>query len=261
MDLDIKNKPLTEFNILDKIVNLEQSGVILLTGDNADILSGDIANNICLNQKREVLEIVSCKKEYLIKRLLVNKANVNYRNWTLKEEYTKQELEQIGQATVNLIEVTNRLPTIIEQDMNLYNLKNVVKLVSDFANEYADRETVSSLVVLDIFPLNKKYELKSKQKNEIINFFKKISKISRVLNLPIIIIYNKINNHHEYIKKEDLKYIHNLNKCIDTLIILNFEEKQQGQNTNTYIVDIYNKNTKIGTGKIKYDFEHRKFVN
>ena len=261
MNLNIKNKPLTGFNILDKMIDLEQSGVVLLTGDNADILSGDIANTICLNKKREVLEIVSCKKEYLIKRLLVNKANVNYRNWTLKEEYTKQELEEIGQATVNLIEVTNRLPTIIEQDMNLYNLKNVIKLVSDFANEYADRETVSSLVVLDIFPLNKKYELKSKQKNEIINFFKKISKISRVLNLPIIIIYNKINNHHEYIKKEDLKYIHNLNKYIDTSIILIFEEKQQEQNTNTYVVDIYNKNTKIGTGKIKYDFEHRKFIN
>ena len=254
MNLNIKNKPLTEFNILDKMINLEQSGVVLLTGDNADILSGDIASNICLNQKREVLEIVSCKKEYLIKRLLVNKANVNYRNWTLKEEYTKQELEQIGQATVNLIEVTNRLPTIIEQDINLYNLKNVIKLVSDFANEYADRETVSSLVVLDIFPLNKKYELKSKQKNEIINFFKKISKISRVLNIPIIIVYNKINNQHEYINKDDLKYISNLNKYIDALIILNFEEKQQEQNTNTYIVDIYNKNTKIGTGKIKYDF-------
>ena len=176
-------------------------------------------------------------------------------------KYTKQELEQIGQNTVNLIEVTNRLPTIIEQDINLYNLKNVIKLVSDFANEYADRETVSSLVVLDIFPLNKKYELKSKQKNEIINFFKKISKISRVLNIPIIIVYNKINNQHEYINKDDLKYISNLNKYIDALIILNFEEKQQEQNTNTYIVDIYNKNTKIGTGKIKYDFEHRKFIN
>ena len=104
-------------------------------------------------------------------------------------------------------------------------------------------------------------ELKSKQKNEIINFFKKISKISRVLNIPIIIVYNKINNQHEYINKDDLKYISNLNKYIDALIILNFEEKQQEQNTNTYIVDIYNKNTKIGTGKIKYDFEHRKFIN
>lgn len=261
MDLNIKKALLTGFNILDKMINLEQSGVILLAGDNADILSGDIANNICLNQKKEVLEVVSCKKEYLIKRLLVNTANVNYRNWTLKEEYTKQELEQIGQTTVNLIEVTNRLPTIIEQNMKLYDLRNVIKLVSDFANEYADRETVSSLVVLDIFPLNTKYELKSKQKNEVINLFKKISKISKVLNLPIIIIYNKINNQHEYINKEDLKYICNLNKYIDTSIILSFEEKQQEQNTNTYIVDIYNKNTKIGTGKIKYNFEHRKFIN
>lgn len=43
----------TEFNVLDKMINLEQSGVILLIGDNADILSGDIANNICLNQKKK----------------------------------------------------------------------------------------------------------------------------------------------------------------------------------------------------------------
>ena len=33
---------------------------------------GDIANNICLKQECDVLEIVGCKKEYLIKRIFVN---------------------------------------------------------------------------------------------------------------------------------------------------------------------------------------------
>ena len=130
----------TGFKNLDKIVNLEESKVILITGTNADILSGDIANNICLNQGYEVLEVVSHKKEYLIKRLLVNQSNVDYKKWTLKDKYTDKELMQIGQATINLIETTKRLPIIIEQNMNLYNLRNITKLVSDFANRYADRE-------------------------------------------------------------------------------------------------------------------------
>ena len=108
----------TGFDNLDKLINLRQSGVILLTGAFAEVLSGDIANNICLKQNYEVLEIVSHKKEYLIKRLLVNKCNVDYKKWTLKNEYTEKELQEIGQATVNLVEVTNRLPTIIEQEMN-----------------------------------------------------------------------------------------------------------------------------------------------
>ena len=133
MNIGLKN--------LDKIVNLKESEVILLTGINVDVLSGDIANNICLNQEYEVLEVVSHKKEYLIKRLLVNQSNVDYKKWTLKDKYTDKELMQIGQATINLIETTKRLPIIIEQNMNLYNLRNITKLVSDFANRYADRET------------------------------------------------------------------------------------------------------------------------
>ena len=80
----------------------------------------------------------------------------------IKDKYTDKELRQIGQAAVNLIEVTNRLPTIIEQGMNLINLKKITKIVSDFANVSADRETVQSLVVLDIYPLNAQYIDKKK---------------------------------------------------------------------------------------------------
>ena len=87
---------------------------------------GDIANNICLKQECDVLEIVGCRKEYLIKRIFVNECNVNYRKWTWKTEYTKEELQQIGQKTVNLIEVMKRLPTIIEDDFETNKLAKVV---------------------------------------------------------------------------------------------------------------------------------------
>lgn len=40
---------------------------------------GDIANNICLKQECDVLEIVGCKKEYLIKRKFVNE-NTSFRD-------------------------------------------------------------------------------------------------------------------------------------------------------------------------------------
>ena len=40
---------------------------------------GDIANNICLKQECDVLEIVGCKKEYLIKRIFVNE-NTSFRD-------------------------------------------------------------------------------------------------------------------------------------------------------------------------------------
>ena len=67
---------------MDNLVDFSKSGVTILSGFGfADMLSGDIANNICLRQECDVLEIVSCKKEYLIKRLLVNNANVNYKKW------------------------------------------------------------------------------------------------------------------------------------------------------------------------------------
>ena len=40
---------------------------------------GDIANNICLKQECDVLEIVRCRKEYLIKRIFVNE-NTSFRD-------------------------------------------------------------------------------------------------------------------------------------------------------------------------------------
>lgn len=106
----------TGFESLDNLIDLNKAGLTVLTGIGfTDMLSGDIANNICLEQECDVLEVVSCKKEYLIKRLLINNAGVNYKKWAVKDQYTKQELGQIGQKTVDLIETTKRLPTIYEK--------------------------------------------------------------------------------------------------------------------------------------------------
>ena len=158
----------TGFKSLDNLIDLNK-GITILTGIGfADILSGDIANNVCLEQERDVLEVVSPKKEYLIKRLLVNNANVNYKKWTIKDQYTKQELQQIGQVTVDLIETTRRLPTIVEQDLELYKLKNVARLVDEWANHYADREDISTAVILDISPLNKEIKFNDNEEKDML---------------------------------------------------------------------------------------------
>lgn len=252
----------TGFEDLDEIINIEEPQLILLTGTNfIEELSGDIANNVCLKQECEVLEVVSCKKEYLIKRMLVNEADVNYKNWTLKDKYSDKELQQIGQATVNLIEVTKRLPTIIEQDFNLYNLKEVVKLVSDFANHYADRDIVNSLVVLDIFPLNSQHKLKYRK--QILMLIKKLKQISSRLRCPIIFIYNidiskkynTDNNTCNYLTKEHIDNINKINKYVDTFIIANSDNEQR----DIFNVDVYDTKAKIGTCKLKYDFRCRNF--
>lgn len=155
----------TGFKNLDKLINIEEPQLILLTGAYfIEELLGDIANNVCLKQKREVLEIVRCKKEYLIQRMLVNEANVNYKKWHFKNQYTDRELKNIGKSIVNLIETTKRLPTIVEQDKWLYDLKKLAKVVSNYAKQYADREKVDTLVVLDIFPLSDKVKGKSFEK-------------------------------------------------------------------------------------------------
>lgn len=253
----------TGFEGLDKIINLEDPQLILLTGTHfIEELSGDIANNVCLKQECEVLEVVSCKKEYLIKRMLVNEADVNYKSWTLKDKYSDKELQQIGQATVNLIEVTKRLPIIIEQDFNLYNLKEVVKLVSDFANHYADRGiTANTLVVLDIVPLNSQH--KGRYRKQILKLIKDLKKISIKLRYPIIFIdnidiskkHNTDNNTCNYLTKEHIDNINKINKYVDTFIIVNSDNEQR----DIFNVDVYDTKAKIGTCKLKYDFRCRKF--
>ena len=249
----------TSFKSLDDLIDLNKAGLTILTGIGfADILSGDIANNVCLEQERDVLEVVSCKKEYLIKRLLVNNANVNYKKWTLKDQYTKEELQQIGQATVDLIEVTKRLPIIIEQ----YNLKNVAKLVDKWANCYADSEDISTAVILDIFPLNREATSKNEKRytRESVKLIKKLYRISKKLNCPIIIVlgiqlmkkYNKQS--YNYLRPKDIDNMDKINRFINNYIVLNYTNENR-----IFNLDIYNSNTKIGTCKLKYDYEIRRF--
>ena len=76
-------------------------------GDAIEEFSGDIANNVCLKQECEVLEIVRCRKEYMIQRMFVNEANVDYRKWYHKNQYTDEELKKIGQS----IDLTKKFNT------------------------------------------------------------------------------------------------------------------------------------------------------
>ena len=265
----------TGFNELDKIIDISKPQLILLTGATlADILSGDIANNICLKQECEVLEIIHTRKEYLIQRMLVNESNVNYRKWNQENRYTDEELKRIGKSLVNLVGVTKRLPTIIEQNINLYDLGKVAKFVSDYANDYADREIVNTLIVLDIFPLSEGFKgrFTKRDRKKIIQLIKKLKNISHKLRCPIIVVdsidiskkFNKQTYTYNYIMKDDIDNINIINKYVDTFIILNENEKKQEKanlNMGIFDIDVYDKNKKVGTCKLKYDYECRKFLN
>ena len=111
---------------------------------------------------------------------------MGYRNWTLKDKYTDAELKQIGQAIVNLIEVTKRLPTIVETE--IMNLKDIKQYIEAYANNYADRNTIETLIVLDIFPLNDKYHIE-KYAGERVGYIIDIKKICKRLKCPFIYVY------------------------------------------------------------------------
>ena len=250
----------TGYKELDKLIDLNKAGVTVLTGISfADILSGDIAGNVCLEQECDVLEVVSPKKEYLIKRLLVNNANVNYKKWTLKDQYTKQELQQIGQATVDLIETTRRLPTIMEQELDLYNLRNIAKLIDKWANCYADREDISTAVILDISPLNRETKNKNEKryKRESVKLIKKLHKISRKLNCPILLVLGidlkKQYSSFKFLKPQDID-IGKINRFIENYLILNCTNENK-----IFNLDVYNKEGQVRTCKLSYNFDIRKF--
>lgn len=266
----------TGFKDLDKIINIEESQLILLTGTYfIEEFSGDIANNVCLKQECEVLEIVRCRKEYMIQRMFVNEANVDYRKWYHKNQYTDEELKRIGQSIVNIIEGTIRLPTIIEQDVNLYKLKKVAKLVSDFANHYADKEIVNTLIIIDVFPLGDKLKYCNKKRDykrntrESLRLIKNLKKISSKLKCPIIFIDNidlnkKFNTENytcNYLTKEHIDKIKKINKYVDKFIILNADETKHIKTINIFDVDVYDRQEKIGSCKLKYDFNCRRFTD
>ncbi len=252
----------TGFNKLDNIINLEEPQVIMISGTLfSNLLSGDIANNVSLKQGHHVLEIVSCKKEYLIKRLIINKAKVSYNKWCLKDKYTEKELQEIGQATVNLIKVTKRLPTIIEQEMNLYNLKKVAKLVSDYAKRNADE--TNTLVVLDIFPLNEELRTVNKKDKRYtkqnIKIIKNLKQISNKLKCNIIFTYD-CKARESYNRKESICNISRINKYVDKFIVTNIEDTKTNLDSYIFNVDVYNRKEKIGSCKLKYDCQYRQFL-
>lgn len=262
----------TGFKDLDEIFNIAEPKLIVLTGKSnhfISMLSGDIANNICLKQEHKVLEIIDLHKEYLIKRIVVNNANVNYNKWTLKnkyeeEKYTNKELEQIGLATINLIETTKELPTIIESKDIGFNLKNIKKFILNYANWYADRDEIETLVVLDISPFSydiikckwKKEYLKSltkfksfifdkyyesRRSQEAYRFVKSVRKIAKQLRCPIMIVC------------EEGFLFSKIRKNADTIINVDFIEEHS-----SIVEVIVEEENKIKTCKLNYNGEIRK---
>ena len=236
----------TEFEELDKLINFNEPEVIAFTGLSlADMLTGDIANNICLHQECEVLEMVSHMKEYLIKRLVINKADVNYRNWYTKA-YDDKELKQIAQSTIDLFETTRRLPNIVETKTMVP--KDIIHYIENYANWYADRDIIDTLIVLDIFPLNDSYILENSKrdkryKSESIKLIKSLSKICKRLRCPLIFVYFR-----------DISEIINY---IDKYVIMKEKTAEKG----IMNLEVHNKYETIGTCDLKYDFEHRRFEN
>lgn len=242
----------TGFENLNKIFDIAQAQLVLFTGNPmVDILSGDIANNICLHQDDNfgVLEIVSTKKEYLIKRLCVNEADVNYRKWTLKNCYSDEELKQIGQKMVDLIETTDRLPTIIDECY--CSGRKVAKIVYDYANCNADRDDIRTIAVIDICPFNryilhkhvsKKMWRRFRERCECLWFVKKMQKYSKRYNFPIIIVCKNTE-----ILKGVSKYADRVLKCgnIDDDGNLDVEIIEEGK--------------MVGKSELRYNWEIRRF--
>lgn len=267
----------TGFKNLDEIINIAEPQLILLTGThNIEEFSGDIANNVCLKQECDVLEIVSCKIGYMLQRMFVNLADVDYRNWYRKNEYTEEELKRIAISIEDVIEGTKKFPKIIEQNILGYDLKKVAKLVKDYANHYADKGTpANTLVVIDVFPLNNIDNMYSKKRrtrkylkyrNECLKLIKKLRKISHELSCPIMFIDNidlmTRHSKEDYtcncLTKEHIDNIKKINKYVDRFIILN---EDRTKDTNIYNIDVYSQQEKIGTCKIKYNGKCRKFEN
>lgn len=270
----------TGFKSLDEIINLAEPQLILLTGtNNIEELSGDIANNVCLKQECDVLEIVNCKLGYILQRMFVNLADVNYRSWYRRNEYTDEELKRIAIKIEDVIEGTKKFPKIIEQDVWLYDLKKVAQLVEDYANDYADRETVTTLVIVDVFPLSdiqkhivhtkkrriRKYLNYLQDRNECLKLIKDLRRISHKLRCPIMFVdnidlitkYGKEDYTCNYLTKEHIDNIKQINKYVDKFVILNTDKTEEDKNL--YNVDVYNRQEKIGSCKLEYNSHCRKF--
>lgn len=156
-----------------------------------------------------------------------------------KNEYTEAELKQIGQATVDLIETTKRLPRIIEND--LWDLKDLEKYIYKFVNSYADRDEIMSLIVIDIYPFNGYPYKKEKDHNKNKNFIKAMSEYSKRYNCPILVVCT-----NDLILEEVKEYVDKILKLGD-------------RHDSILNVGIIENDKIINSCKLKYNFDIRKF--
>ena len=89
------------------------------------------------------------------------------------------------------------------------------------------------------------------------------------LKCPIIFIDNidlnkKFNTENytcNYLTKEHIDKIKKINKYVDKFIILNADETKHIKTINIFDVDVYDRQEKIGSCKLKYDFNCRRFTD
>lgn len=247
--MDLKENISTGFKELDKLVNLSKPQVIMIVGIDRDHeeLSGDIANNVCLKQKLNVLEIVDSRKEYLIQRMFVNEANVNYRAWNRRNEYTDEELKRIGQSTVNMIYSLKPFPIIIEEDRLWTRRKKIKGIVKKIAEDFGEHfPLLAGIIVLDLFEMNNKHysetellrKMDKRYEKEAIRIIKDMQKVCKKTNCPIIIT-RCFQNINEKINIEKMRNYNKIKKYIDTFIVTdrNGDVEQYKYND----IEVYNK--------------------
>ena len=177
---------------LDNYINLDEAEIVILNNTDlystiASKFSHQIASNVCLKQENEVLEIVNCSKEYIIKEIFNEESQIYLSE---KEKYTDEQLKQIGQATLNLFGAGKRLPTIIEQET--MNLADIRRCINSFTKYYKDIDNIDLLMVLDLFPLNSRLHINSypEYRKQSIKILKSICKLLKKIRCPAIIVYN-----------------------------------------------------------------------
>ena len=241
----------TGFEKLDKIIDINKPNLILIAdnigGHFAAEFSGDIANNLVLKQEDtehniKVLELVSCPKEYLIKRLVINQCEVNYRNWCTYA-YTDEEFMKIGKTINNLIETTRLLPNI--EEIHHETIKEIKQKIIKFCNYEGIDDFGNGLIVLDLYMFTNN----NKSKREIkkcAKWLRNLRKITKICNAPILVTYSKYCNKDLIIKDFDKEILKN----IDTAIIINDRDK----------FSIYSEQ-KVTNVQLQYLSEYRKYNN
>lgn len=242
----------TGFNSLDKIINLNKPQLITLVdkleGRRAGELSGDIANNISLEQEIPVLELVSCFKEYLIKRLVINQCKVDYRSWYPKH-YTDEEFIKIGKTMTDLIETTKKLPYI--EELGRQSIKQVKNRIINYVIENRIDENKTGLVVIDSnsFTFMEKDKIDKKIMN---TWIKELQKIVKKYHVSMILTYSPdINNYKKELEISDVDT--SIIKYSDSIVLMNENKSNENIDLKIYM------NNKMEKCTIKYSRKYRKF--